>query len=98
MSQALKLRLEKSQAALETAIDNASYEETAALLEARTPDITALVEHIQGHPEDREWVQRFLERDRDITARLNAAYTQYQRRVDEATSVRKVHRAYIEQG
>ncbi len=98
MSDDLKIRLVSSQEKLSEALDVPDYACAAAILEERAADIAALVEHVQSHPNERGWARDFLDRDRDLSARLKAASVTYQARVEDSRKARQVHRAYLSEG
>ena len=98
MSADLKTRLVTSQEKLEKALNTSDYPSAATILEERSADIATLVDHVKLHPDERDWVRDFLERDRDLSARLKAAWVTYQARVEDSRKARQVHRAYLSEG
>ena len=94
----LQQRLEQGQRDLREALDIADYEKIVSLLDERSPDIAALVTFVTAHPEHKPWARTFLTHDKELTARIAEAMDNYRLELEQSSSARQVHRAYLSEG
>jgi hypothetical protein len=94
----LRQRLEQGQRDLKEALDIADYEKVVSLLDERSSDIAALVASIKAHPEHKPWARTFLTHDKELTVRIAEAMDNYRLELEQSSSARQVHRAYLSEG